>query len=81
MPTDPAVEAAERLIARYGQLADLPMDRDDLIAAAREALATIRALHKPSSHPDPEDRHCIECGWAADWPCDTARLAYREDEP
>ena len=50
------------------------------IAAAEEALATIRALHTPSSHLVSEDRHCVECGWFADWPYETARRAYREDE-
>ena len=54
-------------------------DLTDLIYP-EEALATIRALHKPSSHPVSEDQHCIECGWTADWPCETARRAYREDE-
>lgn len=45
--SDPAIEAAQRLIDKYGDLADLPMDRDDLIAVAREALKPIREKHKP----------------------------------
>ena len=45
--SDPSIEAAQRLIDKYGDLADLPMDRDDLIAVAREALKPIREKHKP----------------------------------
>lgn len=40
--SDPAVEAAQRLVQRYGDLAELPMDADDLAAAACEALTPIR---------------------------------------
>lgn len=39
---DPAIEAAQRLVDRYGDLAELPMDQNDLIAAAREMAKPIR---------------------------------------
>lgn len=75
--TDPAIEAATRVSERHNWDGVMLAAAD---AGAREALAPIRALHKTSCHTNPEDRHCIECGWLSDWPCDTARLAYREDE-
>lgn len=58
-------------------------------AVAREALAPIRALHKPSF--DGDDVYCAECCDLVDdvigfdlcyqpWPCATARLIYTAEE-
>ena len=63
---------------------------DDAEAAAREALAPIRELHKPGTEAGYEDEpYCETCGHydglSADfthqpWPCDTARLIYTTEE-
>lgn len=85
--SDPAILAAQRAIdgphgvaaARDEHAAPLAVD------AAREALAPIRDLHKPSAnHCDAHANdsaccaECIECGQL--WPCDTARLIYTSEE-
>lgn len=83
--TDPAVEAAQR--AWDAGFPGYPRDAG-LIAAAREALAPLRELHRPfdrrtSIYPIPNDPHtvvCNHCLGPIDWPCATARLIYREDE-
>jgi hypothetical protein len=49
--SDPAVEAAQRVLDRYGFLADLPMDRGDLEAAAREALRPVREWYENTNIP------------------------------
>lgn len=52
-----------------------------MVTAAREALAPIRALHKPSVDECHCCRHCVECGdIGTGWPCDTARLIYTSSE-
>lgn len=48
---------------------------------AREALAPIRRLHKPSDDNCQCCRHCVECGQIGmGWPCDTAKLIYTTSE-
>lgn len=81
--TDPAVEAAER--------ASGTLRTSDMIRAAREALAPIKALHKPGglcrccsgSHKRPVCT-CVDCvpDYPAytHWPCETARLVYPSEE-
>lgn len=77
--TDPAVEAANRVgkTLPYGFFSKLTSS--DLIAAAREALAPLRELHKLTVdvHGRP-GRICDDCEW--EWPCPSAKLIYREDE-
>ena len=61
-----------------------------MVAAAREALAPIRELHKPCAEPDyPDEPYCKTCGHYdgsfvdfthQPWPCDTARLIYTSSE-
>ena len=77
--TDPAVEAAKRVgeTLPYGFFSKLTSS--DLIAAAREALAPLRELHKLTT--DEYGRPgliCDDCDH--DWPCPSAKLIYREDE-
>lgn len=51
------------------------------IAAASEALAPLKELHKPrdmQGYCETVYQRCAECDWP--WPCDTAKLIYREDE-
>lgn len=59
------------------------------VAAAREALAPLRELHKPVTTPiwwfpaaahGGTYTHCEHCQTANDWPCDTAKLIYPEGE-
>ncbi len=58
-----------------------------MVAAAREALAPIRALHRKRTAGG--ESYCVECchiyGGGYDltyqpWPCDTARLIYTSEE-
>ena len=91
---DPAEEAARRAAER-GRLTDDLMIPGLAVRAfgvdsAREALAPIRALHKPGTEAGYEDEpYCETCGHydglSADfthqpWPCDTARLIYTTEE-
>ena len=81
--SDPAEEAAVRAFNAY-DFGD-PLSPEFPVAAAREALALIRALHIPCSCDT-----CGECDGFCDgiwcehcgheWPCPTARLCYRSDE-
>lgn len=77
--TDPAVEAARRVgkTLPYGFFSKLTSS--DLIAAAREALAPLRELHKRVVN-DSGRPGCATCGWVYGWPCSTARFIYRGDE-
>ena len=77
--TDPAVEAAKRVgeTLPYGFFSRLTPS--DLIAAAREALAPLRELHKRVTD-DGGRPGCATCGWVDGWPCSTAEHLYREDE-
>lgn len=77
--TDPAVEAAKRVgeTLPYGFFSRLTSS--DLIAAAREALAPLRELHKRVTD-DGGRPGCATCGWVDGWPCSTAEHLYREDE-
>ena len=74
--SDPAVDAALRtLVSMVGR----DWNRGEALeAAAREALAPIRALHKPSDNDCPRCRRCVECDMG--WPCDTAKLIYTTSE-
>lgn len=75
---DPAVEAAQRVWEPHWAL---PGSEGKLAAAAREALAPIRKLHRPSDDECHCCRHCLECGdIGTEWPCDTARLIYTTEE-
>ena len=77
--TDPAIEAAQRHV--YTLPFESRLDGADLVAAAREALAPIRELHRRNDRG--ECSHCIspqDAAWGAIWPCETARLVYPEDE-
>lgn len=91
MSGDPAIAAAQRAWdARYvGRLVSVVESaaHDGLgalaIAAAREALAPLRELHKPSF--DGDEPYCATCCHTLlddyelsyqVWPCDTARLLY-----
>lgn len=94
--SDPAMEAARRAFADYWP------DQGDFefahsnegrfgIDAAREALAPIRELHKPSEWWNcinaccsgeecrNRSRYCGTCD-DSDWPCATARLIYTSEE-
>lgn len=85
--TDPAIEAAQRVwIRRYG--GDGHFDRSVrngdvgafVVDAAREVLKPIRELHKPEVVRSPDDEQWTECTscYGAHWPCDTAKLIYRQ---
>jgi hypothetical protein len=70
---DPAVEAAQRscsdptVIRTYVGLS---------VAAAREALAPLKELHRVGVYG-----YCKECGHEGGrWPCDSAKLIYPESE-
>lgn len=84
MSGDPAVEAAQRACEAQpdGDLIDNDVACDVAIAAAREALAPIRELHKRAYLNDnpyePAKWDCGEC--ETPWPCDTARLCCTTDE-
>ena len=83
--SDPAVEAAARAFAQIED-DDLTYaserDKTALIAAAREALAPIRELHKRAYLNDnpyePAEWDCGEC--ETHWPCATAKLIYPSEE-
>ena len=89
--TDPAVEAAQRAWEATASPGPNGWTLNPYAvskAAAREALAPIRALHKMIP-PNPDYRtdvaccsHCLDTSGAspAPWPCDTARLAYPSEE-
>ncbi|UQE74214.1 hypothetical protein MYK68_16000 [Gordonia sp. PP30] len=83
--SDPVMDAACRVTLPGGlDPTVLPL----MVAAAREALAPIRALHR--KHTDGEEEsYCVECchiygdGYELTyqpWPCDTARLIYTSEE-
>lgn len=84
--TDPAEVAAERYWNARG------VQREDAyagawngtVAAAREALAPLRAKHQPRVMPTTGRRVCTSCrdayGGRADWPTGTDRLIYAEEE-
>lgn len=79
--SNPAVAAANRVHeANLGRL----IGHDTVVAAAREALAPIRELHKPVLRyrtglmEDGFYTSCDHCD--GDWPCDTARLIYTSEE-
>ena len=86
MSGDPAVQAAQRAFARIenDELTYAPERAKDMIAAAREALAPIREMHRPFQrvdYPGADGRTvCNHCLGPTDWPCLTARLCYTTDE-
>ena len=79
MTADPAIAAAMKAMLSV----ESPTVRDTAIAAAREALAPLRANHQKVQRPDGSYR-CTNCrdayGAHADWPTGTDRLLYSEDE-
>lgn len=94
--SDPAVEAAQRYWNRVDPQATPDQETHGFAiasGAAREALAPFRELHKPIPMPrmfgeprTPGSKRmaCSACwtsaGHRQTWPCDTARLIYREEE-
>lgn len=77
---DPAIEAAERVTQPRGIPWAVGPGRYAL-HGAREALAPIRDLHRPSDDECRCCKHCIECGEiGTGWPCDTAKLVYTDRE-
>lgn len=76
---DPAVDAARRAWdAAEEPFIPMMSLEQAAIAAAREALAPIRALHRAGWTGKPRELLCSECMTA--WPCDTARLVYTAEE-
>ena len=77
---DPAEDAARRAFNTTDF--DDPFSPEFPVAAAREALAPIRALHRPGRECKCDecevDVWCDHCGHA--WPCPTAKLCYPSDE-
>lgn len=79
--TDPAVEAAERAWdSREPGVLKIGVHME---AAARQALAPLRKLHRPVRFGAGR-KVCHHC-WTSDgdyalWPCVTAPFIYREDE-
>lgn len=83
--TDPAIEAAQRAWDTQNasgmrkSWAQLPKDNTFVllqVAAAREALAPLREMHR--KEPDGRYPKCPECRY--DWPCATAYLIYAKNE-
>lgn len=88
MSTDPAIGAAQRAWAAGA----VPWDKGGseeaaAVAAAREALDPIRALHRPTCElggdkcphlPGCTLSVCANCG--DDWPCVTALVCYSSEE-
>jgi len=72
--TDPAIAAAQRVAERHNWDAYMV---DAGTAAAREALAPLRELHRPI-HVGDHYAYCEGCDYR--WPCDSAKLIYREEE-
>lgn len=77
MTADPAVAAWERAAAKTSPL--------DALAAAREALAPLRARHRagygfklPRRKGDRPEAFCEACH--VKWPCEDATYLYPEDE-
>ncbi|AKJ72149.1 hypothetical protein GMA1_52 [Gordonia phage GMA1] len=75
--TDPAVEAARLAAASGWDVLYCEFSQEDLVTAAREALAPIRELHRGEPYAQGPD-YCEEC--EHQWPCPTARLIYSETE-
>ncbi|WIC40274.1 hypothetical protein SEA_HOLLIDAY_79 [Gordonia phage Holliday] len=90
MSGDPAIAAAQRAWdARYvGRLVSTVESaaHDGLgalaIAAAREALAPLRELHRPFTVRTNDDESWVECHSCVgqEWPCQSARLLYSSSE-
>ena len=76
--SDPAIDAAHRAIENNVTNLKPRLPSQIEVAAAREALAPIRKLHRSTENGTSTPAYCVGC--AADWPCDTARLVYPEDE-
>lgn len=85
MSGDPAVQAAQRA----DEMCDgtwIDGGRELAVTAAREALAPIRELHRPTEHTRlvgfprayQAEPYCVED--QKSWPCDTARLCYTTGE-
>ncbi|QWY82049.1 hypothetical protein SEA_MARSHA_65 [Mycobacterium phage Marsha] len=74
--SDPAVEAAQRALAKFSGTNMYPRSLAPI--AAREALKLVRELHRPSGDECACCIDCLECGQL--WPCDTARVAYTSEE-
>lgn len=77
--SDPAVAAAFRVAEDWVG----PYDIGVGVAAAREALAPLRELHKPTSDYSGASvcDHCLgDDTLSAPWPCATAKLVYPPEE-
>lgn len=75
--SDPVMDAACRVTLPGGlDPTALPL----MVAAAREALAPIRALHRLDKELSCADGCCDTCECGHEWPCDTARLVYESSE-
>ncbi|WP_336670689.1 hypothetical protein [Tsukamurella sp. USMM236] len=77
--SDPAVAAAFRVAEDWGG----PYDIGAGVEAAREALAPLRELHKPTSDYSGASvcDHCLgDDTLSAPWPCATAKLVYPPEE-
>lgn len=82
MTADPATAAAQRVNGTHNMTR---LDMRFAIAAAREALAPLRARHRagygfklPRRKGDRPEAFCETCH--VKWPCDDARDIYPEDE-
>ncbi len=81
--TDPAVEAAQRAWEATASPGPNGWTLNPYAvskAAAREALAPIRALHRRCRDCVVKPAHCEDCGPDRDWPCATAKLVYPSEE-
>ena len=86
---DPAEAAAQRVLDELFEqgLIARALHRPTesvALAAAREALAPLRELHRPYEPPgtsrSPYDVVCNHCLGPRKWPCATAKLIYPSEE-
>lgn len=80
--SDPAVAAAQRAVPNP-HTAHREHPRAAAMRGAREALAPLRELHKPTSDYSGASvcDHCLgDDTLSAPWPCATAKLVYPPEE-